>query len=1219
MSLTRRFKNRNLSIIVTIIMIMAMFPSIAFAASPTDLANHWAKVQVGDWMDKGLVNGYPDGTFKPDNNITRAEFMVIVNGAFGYKEKATVDYKDVTADAWYADAVAKAKAAGYFTGYADGTAKPDSPISRQETAVVIMKVKGLTQNESAAAKFTDAAGISQWSKGAIGATVTAGFMNGYPDGSFKANNPITRAEAVVALSKAMNKPAPTPEIPADDSKVYDQAGTYGPATGSITVTGDVTIKAKDVILQNTIIEGDLTIDKAVGDGNVTLKKVVVKGNTYINGGGTNSVYLIDTQTGKTYVIKDSGPVRIVASGTSDINQLIAQSSVKVEEADLTGKGFEGIIVDKKVDGKIEINLVNAKVDNFQVKTEGVTVNTDNNTTISTLVADAKVDVTGKGTVQQATINASGVTFETKPTTQTVASGVKEPTVNKSSSGGGGGGGGSSTVAVSGISVDKTEMTLYAGGATGKITATVKPTDASNKKVIWKSDNEKFATVDANGVVTPVAAGTATITATSDANSSKYDSCVVTVVKPTEANFVPIGNVGIAPDTAGDAAGKIYAEYKLVAGGENISLVEDNIKYIKVKVGEGDWQDLTANTDATLWFNVEATRGVRAYEVKTNDGDVYTATLNWDKEIKPATWESTGEEGTRPDTSDAYVEYKLMADSKQVPLKASDVKLVALKDKEKWGARELNTDPTLWFKKDNAIGNYEYLIVTNDVTIYRATLEWQGGDVYTALAEINDYLTSEKYVYANAPRALEGYLTTLGINVGAKSDYAALDKIATGGKNRKTAVFYDLNNNKPNEGYDLATLTTYFNDMVATRLVTEESMDLVNNAKNIGALNGISYVTMLLERFQTVSYRTHSDIPVADKVSILQDLVDRYEALGADGRVAVLTEIIGIRDSNTDKQFARSQHTTEALAAALTKIETEINNRLTITSVTIADNKAYASTAAGTVRVLGYGVGINLDAVNKGKKISDTTSIVIELYKGDTLLGQQSFNEAGYSKHGGASQTSGTIDAGGQYKATSWDNSWSAKINDIPDKAVATVQYDDGTATAEKALSFTEEQTNIFSAAQAVHALFEDVFAEESALALKEGVNQDDINAASALVKAVTLNTTQNKAVLEELITKAGTLLGGDQKTGQETNIQMMQAPIMNAEDPVAEESLQTEDEIEVAPEEANGNDEMTTEAVVENEANEEAIVEVDEAQAEEDEEVAVEAEKAEDISEGIQE
>ena len=55
-------------------------------------------------------------------------------------------------------------------------------------------------------------------------------------------------------------------------------------------------------------------------------------------------------------------------------------------------------------------------------------------------------------------------------------------------------------------------------------------------------------------------------------------------------------------------------------------------------------------------------------------------------------------------------------------------------------------------------------------------------------------------------------------VDAESDYAALDKTVDGGKNRKTAVFYDLNSNKLDNGYDLGKLTTYFNDMVATRLV-----------------------------------------------------------------------------------------------------------------------------------------------------------------------------------------------------------------------------------------------------------------------------------------------------------------------------------------------------------------------------------------------------------------
>jgi hypothetical protein len=72
------------------------------------------------------------------------------------------------------------------------------------------------------------------------------------------------------------------------------------------------------------------------------------------------------------------------------------------------------------------------------------------------------------------------------------------------------------------------------------------------------------------------------------------------VEEVEADFISTGDVGIAPDTAGEAAGKIYAEYKLVANEEDISLAASNVEYIKVKVGEdGEWKDLTANTDATL--------------------------------------------------------------------------------------------------------------------------------------------------------------------------------------------------------------------------------------------------------------------------------------------------------------------------------------------------------------------------------------------------------------------------------------------------------------------------------------------------------------------------------------------------------------------------------------------------------------------------------------------
>jgi ABC-type transporter Mla MlaB component len=227
------------------------------------------------------------------------------------------------------------------------------------------------------------------------------------------------------------------------------------------------------------------------------------------------------------------------------------------------------------------------------------------------------------------------------------------------------------------------------------------------------------------------------------------------------------------------------------------------------------------------------------------------------------------------------------------------------------------DETVTLSLVDVTGDYgaeDNIIISQEVAV-KAVVDEQA----QALAAVNDYLTPANYDYAGAPEALEGHLAVLGLDVGEDSDYAALDKTAIGGKNRKTAVFYDLNQNKPDEGYDLATLTTYFNDMVATRLVTEESMDLVNNAKDIEDLEGISFVTMLLDRFGAVSYQTHSGIPVEEKIATLQGLVERYNSLDEAGQAAVLQKLL---DKRPEDGYARSQATTDALAEALTEVEAE---------------------------------------------------------------------------------------------------------------------------------------------------------------------------------------------------------------------------------------------------------------------------------------------------------
>ena len=418
-------KQTRLFYLLMVVMILIGLPIMALAATPTDIGTHWAKSQITDWVNKGMVNGYPDGTFQPGKVISRAEFMALVNGAFGFHEKAETDYSDVPAGAWFADTVAAAKAAGYIAGYSDGTIKPSNAISRQEAATVIMKIKELTPNIAAADQFSDIAQIPGWSLGAVGTVVDAKIMGGYPDGTFKAGNFISRAEAVVALDRALN-------FKAIAATYFDQAGTFGPANGKQVIEGNVVVSAAGVYLQNVTIKGNLTLAKSIADGNVTLKNVTVIGSTEILGGGENSIIIIDSTLGNVRVYKENGKIRIVVSGTTTISEIYANSGVKLEEKNLTGDGFGEVVLDAEDSDTI---ILIGIFDTVEIKSEGLTINIPTGSTIGILTLDETAAVTGQGTVTQAEVNADGVTFEKAPQDTETGTGVQEPTVTAPTSGG----------------------------------------------------------------------------------------------------------------------------------------------------------------------------------------------------------------------------------------------------------------------------------------------------------------------------------------------------------------------------------------------------------------------------------------------------------------------------------------------------------------------------------------------------------------------------------------------------------------------------------------------------------------------------------------------------------------------------------------------------------------------------------------------------------------
>lgn len=113
----KNFINKLLPLALTAAMIV---PSVPAMAAPSDIAGHWAESVITQWQSKGLIQGYEDGTFKPGNTITRAEFVTLMNNAKGFWSEGSINFSDVKNGSWFYSAVARAVAAGYVKGYSDG-------------------------------------------------------------------------------------------------------------------------------------------------------------------------------------------------------------------------------------------------------------------------------------------------------------------------------------------------------------------------------------------------------------------------------------------------------------------------------------------------------------------------------------------------------------------------------------------------------------------------------------------------------------------------------------------------------------------------------------------------------------------------------------------------------------------------------------------------------------------------------------------------------------------------------------------------------------------------------------------------------------------------------------------------------------------------------------------------------------------------------------------
>ena len=181
----------------------------------SDAANHWAKEAVNDMGSRMVIDGKGDGSFHPESDITRAEFVSILVRGLGLKpENEAAPFTDVKASDWYNGAINTAYSYHLINGFKDGSFRPNAGITREEAMVIIakaMKITGLKANpegqsiDTILSPYTDAAKASTWAQSGIADSIQTGIVTGKSGTILAPKDYITRAEVAVIVKRLLQK------------------------------------------------------------------------------------------------------------------------------------------------------------------------------------------------------------------------------------------------------------------------------------------------------------------------------------------------------------------------------------------------------------------------------------------------------------------------------------------------------------------------------------------------------------------------------------------------------------------------------------------------------------------------------------------------------------------------------------------------------------------------------------------------------------------------------------------------------------------------------------------------------------------------------------------------------------------------------------------------------------------------------------------------------
>ena len=171
----------------------------------TDMAGHWAEKFASSLAEMGIINGYTDGSFRGDNVITRAELAKILAETFAGNIDGNKTFSDVAEGSWYADYVKKAANAGIVNGFVDGSFRPDMEVTKEDAIVMIYRALKISKElPTGYTLFTYDFEISDYAQEATRSLGEIGIVTGDSNKKLSPKNNITRAEVAALICRSLD-------------------------------------------------------------------------------------------------------------------------------------------------------------------------------------------------------------------------------------------------------------------------------------------------------------------------------------------------------------------------------------------------------------------------------------------------------------------------------------------------------------------------------------------------------------------------------------------------------------------------------------------------------------------------------------------------------------------------------------------------------------------------------------------------------------------------------------------------------------------------------------------------------------------------------------------------------------------------------------------------------------------------------------------------------